>query len=89
MTDASAVPQKKIWYKNQRVLRTLLTAAIAAGPIVIIILTEAVKFWPSEGLVAVLLACIAIQGYLSKIMANEKVNAWLIAYTPFGSEPRK
>lgn len=87
-TPTTSAPQK-IWYKNQRVLRTGLTAAVAAVPVLIVILTEAIKVWPSEALVAVLLGCISVQGVLAKIMANEKVNAWLIAFTPFGSEPKK
>ena len=78
-----------IWYKNQRVLRTGLQATLAAVPVLVAILLILAAQWPVPWLVAASLGGVAVQTVLSKIMALESVNAWLIKFTPFGSEPQR
>jgi len=77
-----------IWYKNQRVLRTLLSGILGAIPVVVFILGSIAETWPVGWLTAAASAGLAIQLVITKIMTNPIVNAWLTRYTIFGSEPR-
>jgi len=85
---AELLEQPKIWYKNQRVWRTVLQAILALPPVVVAFLGIVYAQWPTPWLAAALALSVAVQGVVSKIMANETINAWLIQWTPFGSEPR-
>lgn len=77
-----------IWYKGQRVARTVFQAVIAGLPVFIAALGVIIGFWSPEWLVATLAGSIALQGWLAKLMANETVNAWLIKNSWLGSEPK-
>lgn len=78
----------KIWYKNQRAIRTIIQAVVGAVPAVVALIGILADAWPSEWLTGALAVGVAIQGVLARIMANETINAWLIKYTPFGSAPQ-
>ena len=77
-----------IWYKGQRIARTVFQAILAGLPVLVAVLGVIAGFWSPEWLVATLAGSVAVQGWLAKIMANETVNAWLIAHSWLGSEPK-
>ncbi|NQX26824.1 hypothetical protein HQQ81_05595 [Microbacteriaceae bacterium VKM Ac-2854] len=77
----------RIWYPNQRVIRTVFTAVVGLVPVVAIVLGILADQWPAEWLVAAAGASLSVQAVLTKVMANETVNAWLIRYTFLGSQP--
>lgn len=77
-----------IWYKNQRVWRTLFTQAVTLvtlAPTVLVIVNQQ---WPSELLAVGIVQALGVQAVLTKLMAIESVNAWLIRHTFLGSEPK-
>lgn len=78
-----------IWYKNQRLYRTLFQAVIGAVPVVVALLAILNDAFPAEWLAYALGLSVAVQGVLAKIMANDVINAWLTAHTFLGSEPKK
>lgn len=66
-----------IWFPNQRVLRTIVQAVIAAVPTVVAIIGILADQWPAQWLVVTSAAAVAIQGVLARIMALPGVDAWL------------
>ena len=62
---------------HQRVLRTVVQAAIAAVPTVVAIIGVVADQWPAEWLVATAGIAVAVQGLLARIMAIPGVDAWL------------
>ena len=81
-------PNQKIWFPNQRVLRTLATRIISGVPTVVAVIGILAAQWPVQWFVATSVASVTIQTVLTKIIALPGVNAWLIEKTPLGSEPR-
>lgn len=81
-------PTPKIWFPNQRVLRTLATRVISGIPTVVAVIGILAAQWPVEWLVATAAASVTIQLVLTKIITLPGVNSWLIEKTPLGSEPR-
>ena len=86
MTTSETTPT--IWHKGQRVARTVFQAVVAGLPVFVAVLGVIAGAWSPEWLVATLAVSVAIQGWLAKIMANETVNAWLVAHSWLGSEPK-
>ncbi|UCR88325.1 hypothetical protein [Mycetocola spongiae] len=66
-----------IWWKNQRVWRTLFSGICA----LLSVLPEALAIigeqWPSEAWAGIAVQLLAVQAVLTRIMAIERVNAWL------------
>lgn len=84
----SETPNPVIWYKNQRVWRTLFSqfvTLVTLAPVVLMIVNQQ---WPSEALAFVVVQALGVQAVVTKIMANEIVNAWLVKHTFLGSEPK-
>lgn len=76
-----------IWYPNQRVLRTIVQAVVAAVPTIVAIVGILADQWPAQWLVATSAAAVAIQGVLARIMALPGVDAWLTGIG-LGSAPK-
>lgn len=87
-TDALELEQPKIWYPNQRVIRTVVTALIGLVAPLVAVLGILFQAWPLPWLGAALGFMIVVQGVVAKLMANEAINAWLIANSWIGSEPK-
>lgn len=77
-----------IWYRGQRVLRTLLTTALTVLPLIPQVVQIVQGQWPTAtGLTAVAVQAVAINSALTAIIALPTVNRWLTTIG-FGSEPR-
>lgn len=85
MTHASTTPT--IWFKNQRVWRTLFSSIITGVVVAPQLLAIIGQSWPSETLTLVLGQSVLMQATITRIMAIEKVNIWL-SYIGLGSAPR-
>jgi len=81
-------PVDDIWFKGQRVLRTLIQGVAAALPVVVAILLVTQDSIDAAWLAPVLALGVGIQTWLAKIMAIPAVNRWLSLNTPFGSVPK-
>lgn len=93
MADHEAKTERKldvqeIWYKGQRVLRTLLTTALTILPLIPQVVQIVQGQWPTaSGLTAVAVQAVAINSALTALIALPTVNRWLTAIG-FGSTPR-
>lgn len=76
-----------IWYKNKRVWRTLFSAIVTGAFIVPQLLAIIGDAWPSEALTFVLVQSLALQGVITRIMANDRVNV-LLSYIGLGTAPK-
>ncbi|RLP82999.1 hypothetical protein D9V34_07080 [Mycetocola lacteus] len=99
MTHQHASPSGEIWFRNQRVWRTVLAVGIPAvislvaivPEIIQAILAEAGESLPAgvrTALLGVAAAITTVAAVISRIMAIPAVDRWLRTYTPFGSSPR-
>ncbi|WIE65963.1 hypothetical protein DEI99_005340 [Curtobacterium sp. MCLR17_036] len=78
-----------IWFKGQRVLRTVFTTVLTVLPIVPQVVQVVQGQWPAAtGLTAVAVQAVAINAALTAIIAIPTVNTWLTAIG-LGSVPRK
>ena len=84
----TAFAVEEVWFKSQRVARTVLQAIIGALPVLIAIVLAAQETVDWAWLGPVLAGSIALQGYLAKVMAIPAVNEWLSLNTGFGSVPK-
>ncbi|QDP45531.1 membrane protein [Microbacterium phage FuzzBuster] len=67
----------EIWYKGQRVLRTLLTTALTVLPLIPQVIAIVQGQWSAEWLGPVAVQAVAINSALTAIIALPTVNAWL------------
>ena len=82
-----AAPTPAIWYKSQRVWRTVFSTMLTGLVVVPQLLAIINESWPSDLLTAVLGQFVIIQAVVTRVMANETVNVWL-AYIGLGSAPK-
>lgn len=82
-----AAPTPAIWYANKRVWRTVFSAILTGAVVVPQLLLIVSQSWPSETLSLVLAQSLIVQGFITKVMANETVNLWL-SHIGLGSAPR-
>lgn len=76
-----------IWYKGQRVLRTLLTTLLTLLPLIPQVIAIIQGEWAAEWLTAIAVQAVAINSALTGIIALPTVNAWLVR-VGLGSVPR-
>lgn len=77
-----------IWYRAQRVLRTLFTTALTVLPLIPQIIAIVQGQWEVEWLTGVAVQAVAINSVLTGVIALPTVNAWLTRIG-LGSVPRK
>ena len=88
MTDLPPVVVPEIWYKGQRVLRTIVSALVALIPIVNGVAAAVIQYlnsqqdvgippWVFVWLNAILVGTALIMGLITRIMAVPGVNDWL------------
>ena len=88
MTDTNAVAKAtEIWYKAQRVLRTLFTTVLTVLPLIPQVIAIIQGQWDAAWLTAVGVQAVAINSVLTGIIALPKVNAWL-TQIGLGSVPK-
>jgi len=98
MTDLPPVVVPEIWYKGQRVLRTIVSALVALVPIVngiaAVVITYlngqtdvAIPGWVFVWLNAILVGTALVMGLITRIMAVPGVNDWLVKIG-LGSVPK-
>lgn len=83
--NKNTVPE--IWYKAQRVLRTLFTTVLTVLPLVPQIIAIIQGQWDVAWLTGVAVQAVAINSALTAIIAIPTVNAWLTKIG-LGSVPR-
>ncbi len=76
-----------IWFKGQRVLRTLLTTALTVLPLVPQVIAIVQGQWDASWLTGVAVQAVAINSALTAIIAIPVVNTWLTKIG-LGSVPR-
>lgn len=76
-----------IWYKGQRVLRTLFTTVLTVLPLIPQVVQIVQGQWSAEWLTPVAIQAVAINTALTAIIALPAVNAFL-AKIGLGSVPR-
>ncbi|WP_425836919.1 hypothetical protein [Microbacterium sp. PA5] len=96
--DATPTAPQEIWFKPQRVLRTIvqvLTAALSVWAAFVLIapqvLAELAKILPGSWvawLAGVIASITVVAGVLTRIMAISSVNAWLTKIG-LGSVPKR
>lgn len=82
-----AVEAPPIWYKGQRVLRTLFTTVLTVLPLIPQVIAIVQGQWSAEWLTAVAAQAVAINTALTAIIALPTVNSFLTAIG-LGSVPR-
>ncbi|WIB25804.1 hypothetical protein [Curtobacterium sp. MCSS17_015] len=83
-----AITVESIWYRGQRVLRTLLTTALTVLPLIPQVVQIVQGQWPAaSGLTVVAVQALAINSALTAIIAIPAVNTAL-THIGFGSVPR-
>lgn len=85
MTHISETPT--IWYKNQRVWRTLFSGTLALLSVIPTVLAIINAEFEAEWLTVAAAQVLAVQAVVTRIMAIEEVNRWL-AYIGLGSAPK-
>jgi hypothetical protein len=85
MTTPSA--SEPIWYKNQRVWRTVFSAIVTGSILLPQLLAIINNSWPSETLALVGAQALLVQGVITRVMANPIVDSWLTK-VGLGSSPR-
>src|SRR5690606_20126768 len=89
MTDTNAVAKAtQIWYKAQRVLRTLFTTVLTVLPIIPQVIAIIQGQWDAAWLGPIAVQAVAINTALTAIIALPKVNAWL-TNIGLGSVPKR
>lgn len=76
-----------IWYRGQRVLRTLFTTILTILPLVPQIIAIVQGQWPADWLTAIAVQAVAINSVLTAIIAIPGVNA-VLTKIGLGSVPR-
>jgi len=91
MGDHEKTPKldvESIWFRGQRVLRTLLTTALTVLPLIPQVVQIVQGQWPAAtGLTAVAVQALAINSALTAIIAIPTVNK-VLTHIGFGSVPR-
>lgn len=85
--DDSVKTAVEIWYKGQRVLRTLLTTVLTTLPVIPQVIAIVQGQWGAEWLAPVAIQAVAINTALTAIIALPTVNAFLVKIG-LGSVPR-
>lgn len=80
-------PNATIWWKNQRVWRTIFSYVLGGLTTLPIILGIVNEHYPSEAIVWVIGQLGAVQAIVTRVMAIESVNVWL-AHFGLGSAPK-
>jgi len=73
--DTNTVPE--IWYKGQRVLRTLFTTVLTVLPLVPQVVAIVQGQWSADWLTGVAVQAVAINSALTAIIALPAVNTFL------------
>lgn len=82
-----STPTPAIWFKNKRVLRTLFSGILTGVVVVPQLLAIIGDAWPSETLSLVLIQSLALQGVITRVMANDTINV-LLSNIGLGSAPK-
>lgn len=67
----------EIWFKNQRVWRTLFSGALALLSVAPVVLGIIDDQWPAELWTVAAAQILAVQAVVTRIMAIDQVDAWL------------
>ena len=76
-----------IWFKRQRVFRTIFTTMLMVIPVVPQVLAIINGYWPTELGAVIIAEAIAINGALTAVVALPAVNTWLTKFG-LGSVPK-
>lgn len=76
-----------IWFKGQRVWRTLISGALSLLSVVPAVLMIVNDQWPSELWAAVAAQILGVQSVVTRVMAIDSVNSFLTRFG-LGSTPR-
>lgn len=76
-----------IWFKNQRVWRTLLSGALSLLSVVPTVLLILHEQWPAEVWTVAAAQILAVQAVVTRVMAIEEVNRFL-TLLGLGSAPK-
>lgn len=85
--EADLSSATEIWYKGQRVLRSLLTTALTVLPLIPQVVAIVQGQWGAEWLAPIAVQAVAINSALTAIIAIPVVNEWLTKIG-LGSVPR-
>lgn len=81
-------PSGEIWFKNQRVWRTLFSGALALLSVIPTALLIVHDSFPAPFWGAAAAQILAVQSVVTRVMAIPQVDAWLTAFG-LGSAPRQ
>lgn len=87
MREISTETVPDIWYKGQRVLRTLFTTLVTILPLIPQVIAIVQGQWDAAWLTPVAVQAVLINTALTRIIAIPRVNAWLTK-VGLGSVPR-